>query len=97
MPFYAWECITIQTKKGQVDLVIKDLNAIDDLIKYLVYKMKTIDGNVGTSSNLIKDMSAERIDELNRKTIMKYKILKFRMKISYIAFEKNITVKELFL
>ena len=57
MPFYAWECITIETKTGLVDLVIKDKNAIDDLIKYLVYKMKTIDGNVGTSSKLIEGMT----------------------------------------
>jgi hypothetical protein len=28
---------------------------------------------------------------------MKYKIIKFRMKISYIAFEKEMTIKELFL
>ena len=28
---------------------------------------------------------------------MKYKIIKFRMKLSYIAFEKELTIKELFL
>lgn len=32
-----------------------------------------------------------------RKAIMKYKIIRIRIKISYYAFAKNMTVKELFI
>ena len=59
--------------------------------------MKTIDGQANTAEKLFQGRNQEFVDEINRKTVMKYKIMKIRMKISYIAFEKITTVKELFL
>jgi len=53
MPFYAWECLTIQTKTRQVDLIIKDPKAIENLLFYLIYQMKTFDGSAGSSKPLI--------------------------------------------
>ena len=36
VPFYAWECITIETKNRYIDLVIKDEDKMMYLIVYLI-------------------------------------------------------------
>ena len=59
--------------------------------------MKTIDGQAKTAEKLFIGRNQDYMNKINRKTIMKYKIMKIRMKISFIAFEKITTVKELFL
>ena len=43
--FYAWQCITIQLRNREVDLVIPDDRDMDDLIEVLVDAMNTVDGN----------------------------------------------------
>ena len=41
IPFYSWECITLCTKERDVDIVIKDIHKMDDLLKFLIFAMKT--------------------------------------------------------
>ena len=45
MPFYAWQCISIQLKERTIDLVIESEQEMMNLIKVLVYKLDIIDGN----------------------------------------------------
>ena len=40
VPFYAWECITIQTKNREIDLVVKNEKDMDNLILILVSNMQ---------------------------------------------------------
>ena len=49
VPFFAWQCITIQTHYRDVDLVIHDEKDMDDLIMILVHAMNTIDGHKDTA------------------------------------------------
>ena len=45
IPFYSWECITIVIAGREIDLVIKNEACMTMFLKYLVYKMKTVDGS----------------------------------------------------
>ena len=45
VPFYAWQCITLQLRHRMVDLVIKNQQDMDDFLMILIDGMKTVDGN----------------------------------------------------
>jgi hypothetical protein len=66
-----------------------------NFITLLVYELKTVDGNRNSAKKLIE--KTKNPDLVVEKILMKYKIMKFRMKISYMAFEKKKSVKELLL
>jgi len=57
LPFYSWNCLTIQLPHRFVDIVIKNEQHMKLLIKFLVYKMKTIDGNKNTALSLLNHMN----------------------------------------
>ena len=65
------------------------------IISLLIWKCKTINGVYGTAQNLTSKFSLTKRQEIYTCVLMKYKIMKIRMKISFIAFEKQITIKEL--
>jgi hypothetical protein len=48
VPFYAWQCITLQLRHRDVDLVIKDDHQMNDLLMVLISAMETVDGNRGS-------------------------------------------------
>ena len=94
---------------------------MNKFVKYILYRMQTIDGRKETAKPILKAMSEqyrknqqqsfkkkvdkqqmlkiERINEISllKMTYLKYLIIKFRQKISYIAFKNKITIMELFL
>lgn len=44
-PFFAWECITLQVQgRPDIYLIIRDENIMLMFLKFLIYKLKTIDG-----------------------------------------------------
>ena len=44
IPFLAWQCITLQLKHRDVDLVIKNQVEMDHLLKFLIYEINTVNG-----------------------------------------------------
>lgn len=109
VPFYSWECITIQTIERDIYLIIKNEKIMEMFIKYLVYHLETVDGNRG-SSHKFENSLANQVARNNRNkkspneqakhivmtiTAQKYRIIKIRQKISFIAFVKKQTVAEL--
>lgn len=44
LPFYAWQCVTLETAGRSVDLCIRDDKDIDLLLKHLIYQLYTLDG-----------------------------------------------------
>ena len=44
LPFFSWECVTLQLAHRDVDLVIKDEENMNKLLTFLVYKLRTVDG-----------------------------------------------------
>ena len=49
IPFFAWQCISIQCKDRDVDLIIKKDSKMMMLINYINYKIGSIDGTRGTA------------------------------------------------
>ena len=44
IPFYIWECLTIVTDSRRIPLVIYNENDMNNLLKYLIRKLYTVDG-----------------------------------------------------
>ena len=60
MPFYAWECITIQLEDRDVDLVIRNEKEMDDFLAMLIHKMNSIDGNRDSATGVKHQLVSER-------------------------------------
>ena len=54
IPFYPWECITIQCKCRDLDLVIKNQKDMQNLLKFLYYKRNLIDKDTSLIKNIAK-------------------------------------------
>lgn len=57
LPFYCWECITLQLSNRDVDLVIRDETQMDQLLLYLIHNMRTMDGKRDSANNMLDLMS----------------------------------------
>lgn len=53
IPFYAWECITLQGKFNNINLVIKSQKDMKNFLRFLIFQLNTIDGNRGTANPII--------------------------------------------
>ena len=52
-PFFAWDCISLSIKnKWDIYLIIKNEQVMTDFLKFLIYKMESIDGKRGTAKAL---------------------------------------------
>ena len=49
IPWFSWECLSLQLKHRDVDIVIRDQENMTKLLKFLIYSMNTIDGERGSS------------------------------------------------
>lgn len=54
VPFYNWECITLELEFRDVDIVIKDIGQMDVFLKFLIYTLRTIDGKRGTAEAILR-------------------------------------------
>lgn len=66
LPFYSWNCITLQLSNRDVDLVIRCEQDMRRLIKLLVYRMCTLDGNKNSALKLLNLMYEERVKQFKR-------------------------------
>ena len=57
LPFYCWQCITLKTKRRDIDLVIKDSKDMQMLLEFLIISLKTLDGVRDTAKNHILSKS----------------------------------------
>lgn len=56
MPFYAWQCITLQLKGRMIDLVIKNEKSMNLFLRYLIMATNTMDGVKNSAQFLIDDL-----------------------------------------
>lgn len=89
VPWYSWECLSLQLKHRDVDIVIRDQENMTKLLKFLIYSMDTIDGEKGSSipyqtflvenlkKNKATDTSEEEIEFKVRHQLMKKTALKY--------------------
>jgi len=95
LPFYCWNCITLVMKHRYVDLVIKNEDDMNILLKFLIYTLKTADGNRNSAPPIIEALNCQKINEyktqFNKESISKKK------EIEIIRFnEYNVYKKVLF-
>ena len=120
-PFYSWQCITLELKHREVDLVIPNEKDMERFIKFLIHNLRCMDGCRGSADKLLELMQKEgeeaymkgenknfisdsvkaKIKQSNEhkvfsKVYFKYLMLKIRAKISFLAFQKRMTIAELF-
>ena len=48
LPFYAWECITLQLKHRDIDLVIKSEEEMRCFLIFLIVKLNTHNGMINS-------------------------------------------------
>lgn len=63
IPLYAWQCITLQLKHREVDLVITDQNDMDIFLKLLIESMNTVDGNKNSANSVIDALYNSKLKE----------------------------------
>ena len=57
LPFYYWQCLTLQLANRDVYLVIQNERQMSLLLKLLVHFLKTIDGHKNSAVPLINKLS----------------------------------------
>ena len=126
MPFFAWQAISIKLKDKEIDISIKNERTQNNFVKYLLYKLNTLEGIANSAVKILKVMNDQDMKQyismlhtdahkkkefsktlaikirlknkltIMRKSYLKYLIIKFRQKISFIAFKKKMSIIELF-
>ena len=126
MPFFAWQAISIKLKDKEIDISIKNERTQNNFVKYLLYKLNTLEGIANSGVKILKVMNDQDMNQyismlhtdahkkkefsktlaikirlknkltIMRKSYLKYLIIKFRQKISFIAFKKKMSIIELF-
>ena len=120
--------MTIKLSHREVDIVVHDEKEQNNLVKYLLYKINTIDGIAGSADKILSVLESQGIESYRKKqkipiqkfskkdvpnafltrmrlknklnvmrqAYLKYTVIKFRIKVSWIAFTKKMTIMELF-
>lgn len=52
LPFFSWECLSIVLKDRLVDLVIKNQEHMNMLLKLLIHNLNTINGELNSAKDL---------------------------------------------
>ena len=59
LPFFNWECISLELQNRSVDLVIKEQPKMNMLLRYLIHTLRSIDGIKGSGEQAIKHIYRE--------------------------------------
>ena len=51
VPFFAWECITLQVGIRDINLVIRNEKRMDQFLKLLIHYLNTVDGNKNSAAS----------------------------------------------
>tara|TARA_B110000285_G_C15025771_1_gene564063 strand:- start:563 stop:1081 length:519 start_codon:yes stop_codon:yes gene_type:complete len=57
MPFFSWQCISMRLKHREIDFVIKNEKQQNNLVKFLIHKLGTVDGRVGSAEGILKALN----------------------------------------
>lgn len=66
LPFNSWDCITLQLKHRDVDLVIRSGKQMNMFLKFLIYSLRTFDGKRGTAKDLVKALQRQEVRRLKK-------------------------------
>ena len=54
LPFYSWDCITLELGYRDINLVVRNEQHMATLVRFLSYRLRTIDGQRDSAVSLIK-------------------------------------------
>lgn len=57
MPFFSWQCLSFQLKHREIDIVIKNEKQQNNFVKFLIFKLNTIDGRKGSAEPILKALN----------------------------------------
>lgn len=63
LPIFSWNCITLQLGHRDVDLVIRKDEDMKRLLRFLIWRMRTLDGQKGTAEPLVNALHKREIDK----------------------------------
>lgn len=66
LPFYNWQCLTLQTKTRDIDLVIDSEQHLKIMIEFLLYELNTAD-SLRDTANIVSDGLINEMKEKNAK------------------------------
>ena len=100
IPQFDWECLTLQFKDKDLDIVIRDKLQMEIMLKFLILFLNTFDGNKNSLTFLREQkLISNKFTswQMLQRILFGYKLMKFRMKIAFEACKKSRTIKEHFL
>ena len=62
LPFHTWQCISLQFQGRDVDLIVKDDEQMMIFIKFLIFKLKTLDGKRNSAIPYLNELHQKKID-----------------------------------
>lgn len=68
LPYFTWQCISIQLPGRDLDLIIKDEVQMMILIKFLIFKLKTLDGKKNSAIPYLSELNQNKIAHFKRLT-----------------------------
>ena len=89
--------ISIQGKDRIADFVIRDEQTMEYFITFLCYNLNTVDGYKNSAKPYLDENCYLTRKALIEKVVKKYRVMKWRMKISCMALQAKKTVKQMFL
>ena len=66
-PLHAWQCITLQLKHREVDLVIADQNDMDIFLRLIIHSLNTVNGNKNSAQSIIDLLYKKKLAEDKKK------------------------------
>ena len=66
MPFFAWQCMSIKLHHREVDIVVHDEKEQNNLVKYILYKINTIDGIAGSADKILTALENQGIENYRK-------------------------------
>ena len=66
LPFYNWQCITLQTKNRDIDLVVDSEQHLKILLEFLLYELNTAD-SLRDTANFVSEGLINEMKEKNYK------------------------------
>ena len=57
VPFYSWQCISLQLDHRHVDLVIRNEEDMNKFLKFIIFEMQTLNGTRGSAISLINALN----------------------------------------
>jgi hypothetical protein len=64
MPFFSWQCLTLNMKHRDVDVVIQNEQEMEDFITLIIWSMKSVNNSRDSAKSIYKQLRRQRMNSL---------------------------------